>query len=587
MIRSQIGLRTMTYERWLYVAIAMVFFTGLFVFRVVLFSDTEPSSDQAFFSWWVQGLSKAEHVFPSLRSGESFLVALERDEHSFLHRLLRPIHSKSVSIFTTIPLALRLIAAWVFGDGIEVQTISSIFAGTLIIIAIGLFPVQILWSRRDYLSSQNINGLALLTVIFISTTYYFHYFSPLGNHNFGVLFLVLAVSATQQAICFLEEKHRVERGFVIITLFLQFLAFYSHWTNIFLLPTSTLLVWAFSSITIRRKTLIVGYYFTFLLIIASPFLLLAVNDLGHSGNARSFTVWDLLLIAFGSGGGDYLEGVGISCLQWFKNLTLILSDIGLGFGLLGTLILAIHQRIFFPLGLCVTHFLIAIMLPIFMGAHLRTDLYVLPFLILGLAYLVVLSFLSVLNFWRSRGGVALAMIGVVIIGASSNHLWQQMSKIGLSDLVRQQNPEFWSSYYKGQGEVRPIAQKIDKILPESAVIFTWGYGMQFFVRNYGIEDAGRKVMPSLLTLISRFDNSTLSSLIKRRDLSIQTGKSIYVIVDHEADRVDRENLQNGITNILGPKGFELVGNANIELQRRWRLSSPWPREIAVYLVDLK
>ena len=574
-------------ERRICVAISLILFAGLFAYRVVLFSDIEPRSDQMFFSWWVQGLSQADQVFPTSRNGESFLGALERDDESFLHRLLRPIHGKSITIFTSVPLALRLIVAWVFGNGIEVQTISSIFAGTLIILAVGLLAVWSFRTRPGNLNNRSINGLALLAVMLAGGTYYLHYYSPLGNHNFGVLFLIIAVGATQQAISSLEDGQRGGSRLIVIASFLQFLALYSHWTNIFLLPASTFLVWVISSIPLRRKIIMAGYYFAFLLIIASPFFLLGVNDLGHAGNARNHTVWDLLRIALRSGGADYVDIFLGSSLKWFYNLILILSPAGLFLGLLGVFILAIRQRIFLPLSLCVTHFIVSITMPMFLGAHFRTDLYIIPFLILGLAYLVVLNLSEAVNFWRTREGSILTMAGVVILTAGAHHFWLQSSKIGQSDIIQQQIPEFWASYYKGQGELRPMAKEIDQILPESAVIFTWGYGMQFFVRNYGIENAGRKIMPSLLTLIPRIDNGNLSHLIKSRGLSIQTDAPIYVLIDHEADRVDRESVRIGIANVLGPIGFGLLKNATLELQVQWQLSSSWPRDVAVYRVGMK
>ena len=584
---SNVSVSPNTNERRIYVMIALVFCVGLFAYRVALFLDIEPRSDQAFFSWWVQGLAQADHVFPISRADESFLGALERDDESFLHRLLRPIHGKSITIFTSVPLALRLMAAWVFGDGIEVQTISSIFAGTLIILAIGLLVAGCFRTRQGDLSNRSINGIALLAVILTGGTYYLHYYSPLGNHNFGVLFLIIAVGATQRVISFFEDKQEGNRRLIVITIFLQFLALYSHWTNVFLLPTSTLLVWVISSIPLRRKIIMAGYYFAFLLIIASPFFLFAVNDLGHAGNVRNHTVWDLLRIASGAGGADFAKVLGGRSLQWFYNLIAILSPIGVFFGLIGTFILAVRQRIFFPLSLCGAHFLIAITLPIFLGAHLRTNLYVIPFLIVGLTYLVGLNLLAILNFWRFRKGLMLAMTGVIIIVAGSHYLWQQVSKIGPSNLMQQQIPKFWASYYKGQGELRPMAKELDQILPESAVIFTWGYGMQYFLRNYGIENVGRKIMPSLLTLIQRIDNGNLSHLIKRRGLSIQMDAPIYVLIDHEVDLVDRESIRIGIANVLGPIGFGLVKNATLELHERWQLSSNWPRDVTVYRVGMK
>jgi hypothetical protein len=257
------------------------------------------------------------------------------------------------------------------------------------------------------------------------------------------------------------------------------------------------------------------------------------------------------------------------------------------FGLLGTFVLAIRQRIYFPLSLCATHFLITILLPIFIGAHFRTDLYIIPFLNMGLAYIVVLSLLEVLNFKGSRRISVMAIAGVVIITLTSHYLWQQASKIGPSDIMRHQYPEFWEEYYKGQGELRQVAKEIDQILPESAVVFTWGYGMQFFLRNYGVIDVRKKSMPPIFTLISRFDNGTLSQLIKKRDLSVETGFSIYILVDHVKDRVDMETLEIGIVNVFGPLGFRKAKNASLNLQKRWQLNSFWPSDVAVYRVDLK
>ena len=179
------------------------------------------------------------------------------------------------------------------------------------------------------------------------------------------------------------------------------------------------------------------------------------------------------------------------------------------------------------------------------------------------------------------------MAGVVILAVGAHHFWLQASKIGQSDIMQQQIPEFWELYYKGQGELRPMAKELDQILPESAVVFTWGYGLQFFLRNYGIENAGRKIMPSLLTFISRIDKGNLSHLIKRRGLSIQTDAPIYVLIDHYADRVDRESIRIRIANVLGPIGFRLAKNATLEQQERWQLNSYWPRDVVVYRVGIK
>ena len=568
------------------VMLALVIFAGLFAYRVALFSDIEPRSDQAFFSWWVQGLAQADHVLPNTREEEGFLAALERDDESFLHQLLRPIHGKSITIFTSVPLALRLMAVWFFGDEIEVQTISSIFAGTLNILAVGLLSFWSFRTRRGNLSSWSINGFALLAVILTGGAYYLHYYSPLGNHNFGVLFLIIAVGATQHAISSFEDKSDAGYMFIVIASACQFLALYTHWTNVFLLPAATILTWAFSKGCWSRKVLMFGYYLLFLSIIAAPFLLLAVNNLGHAGNPRNHTAMDLIEIALEAGLTDKISVLVGRGLQWAANLTLIFSAPGVILGLIGVVLLAVRERILCPLGVCVSHFLVAITITLFSGAHFRTDLYLLPFLILGMAYLAIISFTAVGNCWKQSKGIGHSAVGMLIIAITMYHLWHQALKISMPELVQQYIPGFWAAYYQGQGEIRPLAYHIDKILPENAVVLTWGYGMQFFIRNYGMERSDRKILPSLLTLISRFNKGTLSQLINSRDISIPTGAPVYVLIDPVVDYVDEERLQLGIENILGVNGLTIAKKTSLKLLYKNKLTSIWPHSVELYRVHM-
>ena len=567
------------YLQRIYPVFSLVLFAGLLAYRFSLFSDIEPRSDQAFFSWWVQGLAQTDHVFPTIAPDESFLASLERDDESFLHRLLRPIHGKSVAIFTVVPLALRLMAAWIFGDGYGVQVASSIFAATLIVPAIGFFPV---WVFR---SGQN-HANAMLAAIFTGSAFYLHYFSPWGNHNIGVLFLILAAVATERAIHFLENKQDGAAKVVLLVALLQVLALYAHWTNVFLVPAATFLAWAFTSVSMRRKITIAGYYLGALLIAALPFFLFAANDLSRPNINQNHTVWVLISIAFDRGLFEFVQAAGDRAVQWFYNIATIFSVSGVFLGLLGVALLAVRQRILFPLALCVTHFLISITVAIFIGAHFRTSLYVLPFLALGLAYLIALSLSTTRNFLQHRKSPALALAGMLMIALASHHLWQQVTKTGVAALIRKQNPVFWATYFQGQGEVGPVAKEIDEALPNRAVVITWGYGMQFLLRNYGIERSGRTIAPTLLTLLPRIDNGDLTNLIKHRNLSIPAGEPIYALIDHAADRVDRENVRRGIENTLGPAGFAIATEVNLAPIGRWPFDSSWPRDVALYRVRL-
>ncbi|HER26030.1 MAG TPA: hypothetical protein ENI69_02865 [Rhodospirillales bacterium] len=578
-------------ERRIYFAIILVLFAGIFAYRVFLFSDIEPRSDQAFFSWWVQGLAQADHALPTVGPGESYLVALERDDESFLHRLLRPIYGKSITIFTSVPLALRLTAAWVFGDGYGVQVVSSILAGSLIILAVGLFPV---WTFRFHLrergrgqTNRDMNSTALLAAIFTAGASYLHYFSPWGNHNFGVLFLIIAAGATERAIHSFESEQEGSRKVILLAALLQFTALYAHWTNVFLVPAATYIALVFSAVPARRKIAIGGFYLAALLIAALPFFSFAINDLSRPDNPLGTTVWTLIGIAFDHGLIEFVRGMGARAFQWFENISAVFSVPGVILGLIGVTLLALRRRIFFPLALSIAHFLISITMALFIGAHFRTDLYVIPFLALGIAYIVALGFFAIRDFSRNWKGLARAALGALIIALATQHLWRQVNRTGPAGLIERENPEFWAAYFQGQGEIGPMAGEIDKILPERAVILTWGYGMQFFLRNYGIERSGRKIEPTLLTLLPRFNNGALAGLIKRRGLSIAAGVPIFSLVDLGADQTDRETVRRGIENILGPAGFDLAAKVTLEPRGRWRLSSSWPRDVALYRVVLE
>ena len=573
-------------ERRLYVAITVILFMGLFAYRVALFSDIEPRSDQAFFSWWVQGLAQADHIFPEHRSGEGFMAALERDDESFLHRLLRPIHGRSVSIFTSVPLFLRLVSAWVFGDGIEVQTISSIFVASLIMLSTGLFALRAFEFQRGGLTNREIDQTALLATAFTGSAYYLHFFSPMGVHNFGVLFLVLAAGSTQRAFSVIESQHESGRHIIIAVLF-QILALYAHWTNIFLLPAATLFCLAVCRISVRQKCLVGGYYIIGLLIIAIPFLVFAANTFNQVEDVSNLTVWELYSISLEGGFIIFFQTGVERSIQWFENVSGAFSVLGVMLGLLGVSLMAIRQRIYFPFSLCSTHFVVALTIPAFMGAHFRTDLYMLPFLALGLAYLVGLSFSVIQNVWRHQNRLAFAVLGLLFSAMAASHLWQQISQTGDAHLLEHHKPGFWSFYYKGQGEVQPIVDEINETLPDRAVVVTWGYGMQYVMRNYEIERHGRKVLPTLLTLLSRFDKGTLPNLIKRRDISIPADVPIYALIDYDVDHVDEETVRGSLEKILGPEGFYMAKKITLELQGRWQLSTFWPRDVAVYRVGME
>ena len=106
------------------------------------------------------------------------------------------------------------------------------------------------------------------------------------------------------------------------------------------------------------------------------------------------------------------------------------------------------------------------------------------------------------------------------------------------------------------------------------------------MQNYEIERPGQKIMPTLLSLLSRFDKRYLPRFIKRRGISIPAGAPIYALIDHDVDHVDQETVRQSIQNILRFEGFGITHKVTQELKMDEQFVSYWPRGATLYQVNM-
>ena len=562
---------------------------SVFLMRFHAFGEMEPRSDQAFFSWWVQGLYQADHLFPDVGAGEAWLEALQRDEDGFLHRLLRPIYGKAIAVFTFVPLILRFAMTCVLGPAYGSQVAMSILASTAVVLMMGLYPI---WARgRTSDGNAEVDDwcLGAVAVLLGATTLYLHFFSAWGNHNFGVLFLLVSAAFGNRILLVVADERGarpIRLGYIAAALAYG-LACYAHWTNLFLLPAATIFsIIALPELPFRKRVSSVIGFVAVSAVLAIPFIVVAGFEASRDLAPNLHSVSGLAGAAFDIDTGAFFVSVAGRAADWLEKGSTLLSAPGLALGILGLAAWAQRERVTVPFFVVVTHFAVWCLMPIFGGAYLRTFLYATPFLVMGIAYLSMTAWRTIRRaLIKKRFGVQ-AVAGGAVLCALIVHVYGQVPGLLSTQDVRNRAPDAWELYFSGQGSLKPAMAEIDSVLPEHAVIMTWGYGMQFLLRNYGVERPDRKIMPTLLTLLPRYENGTLADLIKRRDLSIPAGAPIYSLIDHGTDNVDRETVRQEIEKILGADGFGVATRVALEPKGKWRLSSSWPRDVELYRVQL-
>lgn len=576
-----------------------VFLTGVIAFsvlvlvwRVFLFGDMEPRGDQAFFTWWVLGMEASDHLLPYVDPGEKLFDAMARDETGFLTQFFRPMYNSPTELLKAISILILYGAAEIFGATHYVQAFVSILASVLLVGVVGLFfyGYRLALDRTKNFNHDVLAGVAAL--VLASFSLHLHSFSSLGPHNIGLLFLLIAVIFSIRLLQEMAtEKWDGPRWRPLLVFGLtQVLALYTYKINVFLLPPATVLsIILCSGISLRRKTTYLTYYVLFIGVLLAPLIPFFVLDASKPAFAKEpFTITAILGPLFSGGIGAVLSPVADRTVEWFRVADELFSIPGTIAGLFGLGLMAWRSRIILPLGIVVSHFAAWCFVPLFAGLSLRTFLYVVPFLIIGNAYFLAISAMSLRQCVNGLNRACIFKAGTSLLAAGllAVHLASQIPGVISNEKMAESVPRIWNEYFAGQGKLRPMIAQIEQTLPKDAVFMTWGYGLQFLFRSLKKDTTHVFVPPAISALMLRDKVGTLKTHLVRRHLSIASGAPVYLLVDYGIDRTDRKSVVYDVETVLGPRGFAISNAVGFNEITSWNLTSSWPREVVLYSLEL-
>jgi len=568
----------------------MVAFAALvYWYRLELFGDMEPRSDQAFFVWWVRGMVDADHFLPLAANGEGWYEALTADTSSFLNQLLRPLYNAPTVFFQILTVVIHYLVAVMLGSDFYVHVGLSVFANAATILLVMTAPW---WPvAGDPLAARTGWRLAasVLAGVLVATSAHLHSFVPLGHHNFGVLMLVAAAAYNGCVTAPLvgDSSAGEKRKGYLMWLLLQGCAIYAYKTNLFVLPLATA-IWILTRRGLgagHRVRLLLGYCVV-MAILVLPFLPLLASQFVRPEFSRAANFLGVAAIGGDSGLLAYATSWAARAVNWFEAGAQYFSTPGFIAGLAGLVLLSGRNGNRFPLIVVAAHFLVWSSISLVAETGYRTYLYVIPFLAVGHAYLAVAAFAGFggAPFLRATGRIWPRALSLLGSGFMLVHLAGQAPVLTDNSRIENKFPVAWHTYFRGQGELRPMITDVQRRLPDGAVLLTWGYGLQYLYRTFRREGASISVIPALHALALREDAGLLKSHLRHRRLRIDETAAVYLLVDRVRDNVDINTVRGALTNILGPAGFGWSENWTLEKLKRWEFRSFWPKDVTMYRV---
>ena len=230
----------------------IIFFLTLIIFITRSFTlyNIEPIGDHSFYIWWINSIINSDHFFPHQQINFNLIDAIKIDKLSLLHNLILPVYISVTTLFTTVSLLYFSFGNIFFDNVVVGNIILSILANSL---SIATIPIYLIYFRKNFFNLNEVIIFAIFFIFLISTSSFFYAFSTQGPHNLGILFLYLYLIFFSKYFFNLENKEK-KKKYLLISLVFQFLAFYSMYTNIFLIPVFVFIsLIFFSNIRIKER----------------------------------------------------------------------------------------------------------------------------------------------------------------------------------------------------------------------------------------------------------------------------------------------------------------------------------------------
>ena len=408
-----------------FIIIFLLFFI-VFIARSILLYNIEPIGDHSFYIWWIDTIINSEHFFPVKQIDYNFIDSIKIDKLSFIHNLLLPIYISVTNIFTTVSLLYFSFGNIFFEDIVASNIVLSIFANSLVIL---MMPIYLFIFRKNYFNLSEVNFFAVLYIFLISSSSFFFAFSTQGPHNLGILFLYLYIIFFSKYLLYLKDEKN-KKKFQIIFLFTQFLAFYSMYTNIFLIPFFIFAnLMFFSEINFKKKIfeLFKISLFTFLILTPGLIALILIETFGIREDASTgFFGWGKWAFNFQqySSNDINLNSNLFNTLTvyfsnnfkfWFEYNAIMIGRINLLLALLGIILFKFKYNNPILLSLLVSHLFISLIMVGFNNASSRTYAYILPLLYFGIALIYFEIFKIIKKFKNKYTKISLTIFFILFI----------------------------------------------------------------------------------------------------------------------------------------------------------------------------
>ena len=430
----------------------------LFIFTLIIkisfLSDITPNQDQTSYIYWLQSIFNSQNFFPEVNSS-SLIQSIQIDSKSFLHNLLKPIYSSTVNIFTIISLLIFSIGSLVIDASVKTQVILSILFNNISILAISLYFAKLGQKNKDFIP------LSILIFIVLQLNSFFYGFSTLGTHNVGIFFLIINIIFLEKYLKKISDN-KISLGNRFLYFFIQGFAFYSMYTNVFLIFVCSIIGIFFLKIKLSFKFKELIIYCVACLILLLPAIIVFIYTLDNIDNDQGFILWGKWAFSQSQGAVsfqlfDYLKS---NIISWYTFNSNIFGLFLFPLSLVGLLILKKKYYINIFLYLFISHFLISFFMAGFNYAQPRTSAYLMPVCSLGISILLYNLSTYLLNGIKYKINYSKFICYIIILFLLSFEILISTKKIFNPELIKTN----WSNRYTTENNKYNKYKKLNKIL---------------------------------------------------------------------------------------------------------------------------
>lgn len=501
------------------ILVLAVLATLLIAGRSAEFAALEPRQDHAWFTQWVRALLEAERFLPRQEAGESWRAALEADDRSALHVLLRQLYAVPFALLQLGALAWYAVFGLVMGVSMPAQVAISVVASTLGMVALALFAWWV--GARDG-ARLEAALFAAATFGFVAGSSFLRVFSALGAHNVAILVLTLMVAASERWLYLLRrgEEAAARRAGCATLLLYSVCLFTYHGGTLLAPPILALTLLAEGHLPLATRLRWVAGLVLWTCVLMLP--LAAAAWLGQQESfigSREQGIVAYIGLVLSEGESSLAVSTFLQRARlWYGAQGEVFSEAGLLLGLAGLAGLALRRGVRAPLIVAVVHFACGAVVASFTQYN-RTSAYLVPFLALGAAWMIAAPAAALLA--RRRLVAAPVVAGALLLGGL--HAATELPR--LRDPLRVAS---WEPYLRQQGDWLPAQLAIEALLPADAVLIPWDYQVSHLYNCFRTPDGPRPYVP-LSTLSGRAADGSLAGYLARRRLVLPRDRALFLL----------------------------------------------------------